>query len=171
MYVGYTIGFAAESLTSVWAGQSLRARHVLRAVVRYVSVQVARARASSSHDTTGHCKTLKPKFTEAAAKVAGKYVLAKIDCTLETAKELCQEFGVRGYPTLKFFKKGVPQDYTGPREASMSAGGCSCGYVIDFGIIGGRHHLVDRQEDRYVSGNGLRVPARLSDCARRPHCD
>jgi protein disulfide-isomerase-like protein len=49
----------------------------------------------------GHCKTLKPKFAEAATKVKGKYVLAKVDCTLETAKDLCQEFGVRGYPTLK----------------------------------------------------------------------
>jgi len=64
----------------------------------------------------GHCKTLKPKFSEAADKAEGKYVLAKVDCTLENAKDLCQEYGVRGYPTVKFFKKGAPQDYTGPRE-------------------------------------------------------
>lgn len=43
-------------------------------------------------------------------------MLAKVDCTLDSAKDLCQEYGVRGYPTLKFFKKGSVMDYTGPRE-------------------------------------------------------
>lgn len=66
----------------------------------------------------GHCKSLKPKYTEAADQAAGKFVLAKVDCTLETAKELCSSHGVRGYPTLKFFKNGVAQDYTGPRETA-----------------------------------------------------
>ena len=49
----------------------------------------------------GHCKNFKPHFAEAATKVKGKYVLAKVDCTLETAKNLCQEQEVRGYPTIK----------------------------------------------------------------------
>jgi protein disulfide-isomerase A1 len=31
-------------------------------------------------------------------------------------KELCQEQEVRGYPTIKFFKHGKPQEYNGPRE-------------------------------------------------------
>jgi len=61
----------------------------------------------------GHCKTLKPLFEEAALKTKGKYVLAKIDCTVES--ELCQEHGVRGYPTVAFFKDGNKREYDGPR--------------------------------------------------------
>lgn len=123
MYVLCICGL--HSVADGRTGQSLCAGDVLRALVRYVPPASRRhvvRGASVAHDgCTGHCKTLKPKFTEAAGKVAGKYVLAKIDCTLETAKELCQEFGVRGYPTVKFFKKGVPQDYTGPREVGPHA--------------------------------------------------
>lgn len=40
----------------------------------------------------------------------------KVDCTLDALKELCQEQEVRGYPTIKFFKHGKPQEYTGSRE-------------------------------------------------------
>merc|ERR1711991_1204318 len=39
----------------------------------------------------GHCKSFKPHFAEAATKSKGKYVLAKVDCTLDTAKQLCQD--------------------------------------------------------------------------------
>lgn len=39
--------------------------------------------------------------------------LAKVDATEE--QELSEQFGVRGYPTLKFFRKGTPIDYTGKK--------------------------------------------------------
>ena len=66
----------------------------------------------------GHCKSFKPAFAEAATLVKGKFTLAKVDCTAETAKNLCQEQEVRGYPTIKFFKKGVAQEFNGPRDAA-----------------------------------------------------
>jgi protein disulfide-isomerase A4 len=39
----------------------------------------------------------------------------QIDATVET--ELGTKFGVSGYPTLKWFVDGEPQEYKGPREA------------------------------------------------------
>ena len=55
----------------------------------------------------GHCKQMKPKFTSAASKmkeldINGK--LAAVDCTKES--KLASRFGVKGYPTVKYFKDG-----------------------------------------------------------------
>eukprot|EP00090_Calanus_glacialis_P031723 TRINITY_DN52718_c0_g1_i1.p1 TRINITY_DN52718_c0_g1~~TRINITY_DN52718_c0_g1_i1.p1 ORF type:complete len:493 (-),score=188.68 TRINITY_DN52718_c0_g1_i1:46-1446(-) len=66
----------------------------------------------------GHCKKLVPEYASAAATLAGKgspAKLAKVDATEH--KELGTKFGVKGYPTLKFFKNGVAQEYTGGRTA------------------------------------------------------
>jgi protein disulfide-isomerase A1 len=65
----------------------------------------------------GHCKALAPEYEEAATTLKDKDIkLAKVDCTVES--ELCQSFGVEGYPTLKIFRgpeKVSP--YSGPRKA------------------------------------------------------
>ncbi|KAL7638944.1 UNVERIFIED_CONTAM: hypothetical protein RMT77_010478 [Armadillidium vulgare] len=55
----------------------------------------------------GHCKKMKPEFTSAAATLKEKSIngkLAAVDATKE--KKLGSEFGVKGYPTLKYFKDG-----------------------------------------------------------------
>ena len=65
----------------------------------------------------GHCKSLAPEY-EKAAKVLKEnnppVLLGAVDATVES--DLASKFDVSGYPTLKFFKKGVAVDYDGPRH-------------------------------------------------------
>ncbi|KAL9975850.1 hypothetical protein ACROYT_G013059 [Oculina patagonica] len=66
----------------------------------------------------GHCKRLVPtyeKLGEAFDKV-DDVIIAKVDADAD--RTLGGRFGVRGFPTLKYFPKGStsPEDYSGGRE-------------------------------------------------------
>lgn len=66
----------------------------------------------------GHCKALAPEYEEAATTLKEKDIkLVKVDCTEES--DLCQQYGVEGYPTLKVFR-GVDNHtpYKGQRKAA-----------------------------------------------------
>jgi len=71
----------------------------------------------------GHCKALAPEYAKAAKALLEKYPdlsvkLAMVDATVETS--LGKDHGVRGYPTLKFFRKDSPSapiDYSGGRTS------------------------------------------------------
>jgi len=67
----------------------------------------------------GHCKKLAPEYEvvgDAFAKIPD-VVIAKVDC--DKHKALKDRFGIKGYPSLRFFPKGstTPQEYSGGREA------------------------------------------------------
>jgi len=66
----------------------------------------------------GHCKKLTPEWGQAATRLLKNdppVLLAKVDCTVET--ELQSRFDVKGYPTIKIFRRGTPSEYSGPRVA------------------------------------------------------
>jgi len=62
----------------------------------------------------GHCKKMIPILDAVAELAAGQMAIGKIDCTNE--KKLCDQHGVRGYPTLKVALDGTIFDYPGGRS-------------------------------------------------------
>lgn len=70
----------------------------------------------------GHCKKLAPEYALAATDLKGKVALGKVDATEE--KTLGSKFGVKGYPTLKWFVGGKPQEYGGGRDRKAIVSWC-----------------------------------------------
>mmetsp|Transcript_33832 Transcript_33832/g.81796 ORF Transcript_33832/g.81796 Transcript_33832/m.81796 type:complete len:222 (+) Transcript_33832:117-782(+) len=64
----------------------------------------------------GHCKKLKPDWDKLMADFDGSatQLIADVDCTAG-GKPLCDENGVKGYPTLKWGDPSDLQDYQGGR--------------------------------------------------------
>uniref|UniRef100_A0A224XCV9 protein disulfide-isomerase n=1 Tax=Panstrongylus lignarius TaxID=156445 RepID=A0A224XCV9_9HEMI len=69
----------------------------------------------------GHCKNLAPHWAQAATELKGKVKVGALDATVHQSK--ASEYGVQGYPTIKFFPPGKKdrssaEDYPGGRTAS-----------------------------------------------------
>ncbi|KAL1123640.1 hypothetical protein AAG570_002716 [Ranatra chinensis] len=69
----------------------------------------------------GHCKNLEPHWAQAATELKGKVKLGAVDATVHQNK--ASEYGVHGYPTIKFFPAGKKdknsaEDFNGGRTAS-----------------------------------------------------
>jgi len=65
----------------------------------------------------GHCKSLAGPWADAATQLKGKMELGALDATAHGS--VAQEYGVQGYPTIKYFAPGStePEDYNGGRTA------------------------------------------------------
>lgn len=66
----------------------------------------------------GHCKALAPVFLDVSNQV--NIPLAEVDC--EAHRDLCGRFNVTGFPTLKMFTSGEPQEYNGGRDLQSLKG-------------------------------------------------
>jgi protein disulfide-isomerase-like protein len=63
----------------------------------------------------GHCKKLAPTWEKLGETYPEGVRITKVDCTVQ--KDACKEYGVRGYPTLKYFRNGIlVEDYSGGRD-------------------------------------------------------
>ncbi|XP_035828844.1 thioredoxin domain-containing protein 5 homolog [Aplysia californica] len=100
----------------------------------------------------GHCKRLAPTWDELAKHFADEEVaIAKVDCTQH--KSVCDDYQVRGYPTLKMFRDGeVVNDYRGPRALEDLSG-----YV--------KKYLEENHDELLISSH-LILPSRCGHCKR-----
>lgn len=65
----------------------------------------------------GHCKAMAPEYIKLAETVKSEnhpFVIAELDATVNG--ESAKKYGVKGYPTIKFFIDGQPIDYNKERK-------------------------------------------------------
>ncbi|RHN57287.1 putative protein disulfide-isomerase [Medicago truncatula] len=68
----------------------------------------------------GHCKALTPIWEKAATVLKGVVTVAALDA--DAHQSLAQEYGIRGFPTIKVFSPGKPPvDYQGARDVKPIA--------------------------------------------------
>ncbi|OMP07536.1 Thioredoxin [Corchorus olitorius] len=68
----------------------------------------------------GHCQALTPTWEKAANVLKGVATVAALDA--DAHKSLAQEYGIRGFPTIKVFVPGKPPiDYQGARDVKPIA--------------------------------------------------
>ena len=58
-----------------------------------------------------HCKTCKPHFEKLIEEYKGNVKLMMVDCTDDSNKELVESQGIKGFPTIRYYKNGLNGPY------------------------------------------------------------
>nr|GMC70616.1 protein disulfide isomerase-like 2-3 [Ipomoea batatas]GMC77149.1 protein disulfide isomerase-like 2-3 [Ipomoea batatas] len=91
----------------------------------------------------GHCKALTPTYEKVASVLKGVATVAALDA--DAHRSLAQEYGIKGFPTIKVFVPGKqPVDYQGAREAKS---------MVDFVKAQIRDLLKDRLDGKATGGS------------------
>ncbi|XP_076902373.1 protein disulfide isomerase-like 2-3 [Bidens hawaiensis] len=92
----------------------------------------------------GHCKALTPQWEKAATVLKGVATVAALDADAHQA--LAQEYGIKGFPTIKVFVPGKPPiDYQGAREAKP---------IAEFALQQVKALLKERLSGKTTTGSG-----------------
>ncbi|KAL5205842.1 hypothetical protein ABZP36_034051 [Zizania latifolia] len=91
----------------------------------------------------GHCQQLTPTWEKAAGVLKGVATVAALDA--DAHKELAQEYGIRGFPTIKVFVPGkAPVDYQGARDVKP---------IVEFALQQVKALLRDRLNGKTSGGS------------------
>ncbi|KAK6919293.1 Thioredoxin domain [Dillenia turbinata] len=92
----------------------------------------------------GHCQALTPTWEKAATVLKGVATVAALDA--DAHQSLAQEYGIRGFPTIKVFVPGNPPvDYQGAREVKP---------IAEFALQQIKELLKDRLSGKAAGGSG-----------------
>lgn len=119
----------------------------------------------------GHCKHLTPEYKALGEQVASdpklksRVLIAKVDA--DAHRELGEKFGVRGFPTIKWFKRGAPvsspEDYNGGRTADAFLAHIKSELEKDAGFA--RVEVLDPLAKLFVEEGGEKAIAALKEKA------
>ncbi|KAM7272084.1 hypothetical protein ACFE04_031298 [Oxalis oulophora] len=91
----------------------------------------------------GHCQALTPIWEKAANVLKGVVTVAALDA--DAHQSLAQEYGIKGFPTIKVFVPGkAPVDYQGARDVKP---------IAEFALKQVRALLKDRLDGKVTGGS------------------
>ncbi|KAL0301756.1 UNVERIFIED_CONTAM: protein disulfide isomerase-like 2-3 [Sesamum radiatum] len=91
----------------------------------------------------GHCQALTPAWEKAANVLKGVATVAALDA--DAHKSLAQEYGIRGFPTIKVFAPGKPPvDYQGARDVKP---------IVEFALQQVKALLKERLDGKSAGGS------------------
>ncbi|KAI7744121.1 hypothetical protein M8C21_030371 [Ambrosia artemisiifolia] len=100
----------------------------------------------------GHCKALTPAWEKAASVLKGVVTVAAIDA--DAHQSIAQEYGIKGFPTIKVFVPGKPPvDYQGAREAKP---------IAEFALQQVKALLKDRLSGKTTGGSSEKSESSVS---------
>ncbi|KAJ6880445.1 protein disulfide isomerase-like 2-3 [Populus alba x Populus x berolinensis] len=100
----------------------------------------------------GHCKALTPTWEKAASVLKGVATVAALDA--DAHQSLAQEYGIKGFPTIKVFVPGNPPvDYQGARDVKP---------IAEFALKQIKALLKDRLNGKSTGGSSEKSETSLS---------